>query len=427
MSPELAEQLVGTGCEVWNMYGPTETTIWSSVRRVNSRADAINLGLPIANTEFLILGPQMTLQPVGVPGELLIGGDGLARGYFRLDDTTREKFIAHPFDAGKRLYRTGDLAVRRASGEIHFLGRIDNQVKIRGFRIELGEIEARLEEHQAVKQAVVIAREDTPGDKRLVAYLLLQPAAAVEPAALREHAGTKLPGYMVPSAFVILEEYPLTPNGKVDRKRLPAPTLENAQLGATLVAPVDVIERDLLDICCDLLRVQDVGTNHNFFDIGGHSLSATQLVARLQQHFRVKIGIREIFEAADLKAIARHIRDSGPGTAATEKMRLTAVPRGGRLPVSFAQRRMWLIDHLSTAGAAYNISNTVRLEGELDVPALQRALSEIVARHEVLRTRFPVEDDGPWQEILPAAPLSLPQIDLSAEPDERRESKALAR
>src|SRR5688572_30070865 len=300
MSPELAEQLIATGCAVWNMYGPTETTIWSSVRLVKSRADAINLGLPIANTEFLICSPQMTLQPVGVPGELLIGGDGLARGYFRLDETTREKFIAHPFDAGKRLYRTGDLAVRRPNGEIHFLGRIDNQVKIRGFRIELGEIETRLDEHAAVKQTVVIAREDVPGDKRLVAYLVLNAGASVDPITLREHVRSSLPDYMIPSAFVVLSEFPLTPNGKVDRKQLPAPAElppEPAFGGMPDGASTDNGIADQVRVIMEsALKTRLPSFSANFFDLGGHSMAAITAVRAINQRFGLDLPPTALFD-----------------------------------------------------------------------------------------------------------------------------------
>jgi len=331
MAPELAEQLIATGCEVWNMYGPTETTIWSSVRRVKSRADAINLGLPIANTEFLICSPQMTLQPVGVPGELLIGGDGLARGYFRLDDTTREKFIPHPFEAGQRLYRTGDLAVRRANGEIHFLGRIDNQVKIRGFRIELGEIETRLDEHPAVRQAVVIAREDTPGDKRLVAYLVLEQSASVDAMALREHARSRLPEYMIPSAFVVLAEFPLTPNGKVDRKQLPAPvepTAEETPGPASVAGSIDgsEIAGQVRVILESALKTRLPSFSANFFDLGGHSMAAITAVRAINQRFGLDLPPTTLFDmptAGKLVAAITSARGGAQIKASSELRKLS--------------------------------------------------------------------------------------------------------
>jgi len=331
MAPELAEQLIGTGCDVWNMYGPTETTIWSSVRLVRSRSDAINLGLPIANTEFLICGPQMTLQPVGVPGELLIGGDGLARGYFRLDETTREKFIAHPFIPGKRLYRTGDLTVRRGNGEISFLGRIDNQVKIRGFRIELGEIETRLDEHAAVKQTVVIAREDTPGDKRLVAYLVLQQGASVDQLALREHARSKLPEYMIPSAFVVLSEFPMTPNGKVDRKQLPAPAEPTPeQVASAMPAPGmgdSSIAEQVRVILESALKTRLPSFTANFFDLGGHSMAAITAVRAINQRFGVDFAPTALFDMPTAEQLVAAITAARGGTeikASFETRKLSA-------------------------------------------------------------------------------------------------------
>ncbi|WP_188151467.1 AMP-binding protein, partial [Teredinibacter waterburyi] len=210
MGLDLAENLLATGCEVWNLYGPTETTIWSSVKQVCEKEDALYVGLPIANTDFYIFSEQQTLQPIGVPGELMIGGDGLARGYFNRPELTAEKFIVSPLDSRKRLYRTGDLAQRKADGSIEFLGRIDNQVKIRGFRIELGEIETRLSAHAAIGQCVTIAREDEPGNKKLVAYYIAAEGEAVEPDALRAYLKESLPDYMIPAHFVCLPSFPQT-------------------------------------------------------------------------------------------------------------------------------------------------------------------------------------------------------------------------
>ena len=261
----------------------------------------------------------MTLQPVGVPGELLIGGDGLARGYFRLDDTTREKFIAHPFEPGKRLYRTGDLTVRRGSGEISFLGRIDNQVKIRGFRIELGEIETRLDEHGAVKQTVVIAREDSPGDKRLVAYLVLEQGASVDPIELREHARSKLPEYMIPSAFVVLSEFPLTPNGKVDRKQLPAPA-ELLPEDLPVAAPAGNggdsgnIAEQVRVILESALKTRLPSFSANFFDLGGHSMAAITAVRAINQRFGLDLPPTALFDMPTAEKLVAAITAARTGT-----------------------------------------------------------------------------------------------------------------
>ena len=309
MSPELAEQLLATGCEVWNLYGPTETTIWSSVRRVRVREDAINLGTPISNTTFLVCSPELTLQPFGVPGELLIGGDGLACGYFGLEEMTREKFIEHPFEPGARVYRTGDLVVRQASGDIRFLGRIDNQVKLRGFRIELGEIETQLEAHPSVKQAVVVARENKRGDKRLVAYLLATPSVSINTGTLREHARSRMPEYMIPSAFVVLEKFPLTPNGKVDRKALPDPVSlpEAESSGGAYQAPESETESILAQMWAEILGIDSVSTAGSFEDLGGTSLSAAILMARVRAEFGRSFSPDILLQAPTVRQLAKAI------------------------------------------------------------------------------------------------------------------------
>jgi amino acid adenylation domain-containing protein len=308
MGLDLAEKLVATGCEVWNMYGPTETTIWSSVRNVRSKEDAASIGLPIANTEFLVCSPQLTLQPIGVPGELLIGGDGLARGYLKLDDKTKERFIPHPFEPNQRLYRTGDLVSRHANGDIHFIGRIDNQVKIRGYRIELGEIETRLSEHSAVKQNVVIVREETPGDKRLVAYLLLERPDAASAEELRKFLRSSLPEYMVPSAFVFLDEFPLTPNGKVDRKRLPAPRKpERSPTGISRVMTVDQTTAQLVDVFESVIKAPLTSLSDNFFDVGGHSMGALSAVREINLRFGLALPASFIFDFPTVEKLAAAI------------------------------------------------------------------------------------------------------------------------
>ncbi|MEM9008075.1 MAG: amino acid adenylation domain-containing protein, partial [Cyanobacteria bacterium P01_F01_bin.86] len=306
LSSQLAEQILSTGSELWNLYGPTEATIWSTCSPVE-RDQAVmdpdgkpcSIGRPIANTQVYILDEQHQPVPIGVAGELYIGGDGLARGYLNRPDLSESKFIPHPFPqeksqvANSKLYKTGDLARYLPSGQIEFLGRIDYQVKIRGFRIELGEIEAVLCEHPQVQQAVVMAREDMADDKRLVAYVV----AAEEPLSapqLRPFAASKLPAYMVPGAFVSLATLPLTPNGKVDRKALPVPD-ENISRDSEHVAPRTPEEEIIANIFAAVLGVQRVGIHDNFFELGGHSLLATQLISRLRSALTVEIPLRAIF------------------------------------------------------------------------------------------------------------------------------------
>lgn len=311
MSQELADQLIATGCEVWNLYGPTETTIWSSVRRVQAKEDAINLGYPIANTSFLICSPDLALQPVGVPGELLIGGDGLARGYFALDEMTREKFIDHPFTPGERLYRTGDLVVRQASGDIRFLGRIDNQVKLRGFRIELGEIETHLEAHPTVKQCVVVARDDKGSEKRLVAYLLAGTGETIDADALRAFARERMPEYMIPSSYVQLETLPLTPNGKVDRKALPDPAdlPDSEAVGGDYVEPGNETEFILAQMWMEILGIDKISVMDSFQDLGGTSLSAANLMVRIRTEFAYSFSPDVLLQAPTIRRLAEAINE----------------------------------------------------------------------------------------------------------------------
>ncbi|UHQ23604.1 amino acid adenylation domain-containing protein [Lysobacter sp. 5GHs7-4] len=301
LARELATRLLPCGAELWNLYGPTETTVWSAVERVGAGDAAITIGRPLANTQLHIVDARGQLVPVGVPGELLIGGLGVARGYLARPDLTAEKFVPDRYgpNRGARLYRTGDLARRLRDGRIEVLGRIDHQVKLRGFRIELGEIESVLADHPQVRQAVVICREDRPGDKRLVAYTLGEADAAQ----LRAHARQRLPEYMLPSAYVSLAQYPLTPNGKVDRKALPAPDADALEARA-YVAPRNGEEETLARLWAEVLGLERVGIHDDFFDLGGHSLLATQLITRAQKAFGGEIALRTLFEAPTVAGFA---------------------------------------------------------------------------------------------------------------------------
>jgi amino acid adenylation domain-containing protein len=303
---ELADRLLDCGSELWNLYGPTETTVWSTVERVSVGSEPISIGRPLANTEIYVVDARMQPVPVGVPGELLIGGLGVARGYLARPDLTAEKFIADPFGQrpGARLYRTGDLARWRRDGKLEVVGRIDHQVKLRGFRIELGEIESALGEHADVHQAVVICREDRPGDKRLVAYLVMQAGATATAADLRAFVKTRLPEYMVPSACVLLDKLPLTPNGKADRRALPAPAAAMPAEAASFAAPRNSEEEMLERLWAEVLGVERVGIFDDFFDLGGHSLLATRLISRVQKTFAGDFGLRMLFEAPTVAGFA---------------------------------------------------------------------------------------------------------------------------
>ncbi|HEY3570402.1 MAG TPA: amino acid adenylation domain-containing protein, partial [Thermoanaerobaculia bacterium] len=328
---ELADALLDRGVELWNVYGPTETAVWSAAGPVAPGGGPVRLGRPIDNTEFYVVDRQLGPVTVGVGGELLIGGAGLARGYWGRPDLTAERFIPHPFAAaaGARVYRTGDLVRYRPAGELEFLGRIDHQVKVRGFRIELGEIEAALSRHPAVRQVVVTVREDG-GDKRLVAYLVaVPPPAAGE---LREHLRQSLPEYMIPAAFVVLDSLPLTPSGKVDRKALPAP--ETGLAEEAYVPPQGPVEELLAGIWAEVLRLPRVGARESFFSLGGHSLLATQVVSRVRAALGVELPLQRLFETPTVAGLARAVETARREQEGLSLPPILRVPRGQTFPLS---------------------------------------------------------------------------------------------
>jgi AMP-binding enzyme/AMP-binding enzyme C-terminal domain/Phosphopantetheine attachment site len=297
-----------TPAKIQNMYGPTETTIWSATYPVTNASGTVAIGRPIANTQVYIVDHNLNPVPIGVTGELLIGGEGVVRGYLNRDDLTKERFIPDPFssDPRARLYRTGDLARYQQDGNIEFLGRADHQVKIRGYRIELGEIEAVLNDHPAVQEVVVIAREDSPGDKRLVAYLVSagEPPPARE---FRERLQEKLPDYMIPSNFVFLRELPLTPNAKVDRKSLPAPEKVEAKMERTYEPPGNDLERSIAAIWKEVLNIASVGRQDNFFDLGGHSLHVVRVHSRLRTIVPQQLSMTDLFRFPTIRSLAEHL------------------------------------------------------------------------------------------------------------------------
>jgi len=292
------------------VYGPTETTIWSAIYPVKVGDGPVSIGRPIANTQVYLLDKRLNPVPIGVVGELYIGGDGLARGYFNRPVLTAKKFVPHPFSTGPgaRLYNTGDLARYLPDGNIEFLGRTDHQVKIRGFRIELAEIEATLDQHTAVQETVVLAREDTPGDKRLVAYVVLNQEPVTTTSELRRFLKGKLPDYMVPSAFVMLDALPLTPNGKIDRSALPAPEGLRPELEVAYVMPQTRLERHIAAVWQNVLQVEKVGGHDNFFELGGHSLLMAKIHSRLQEEgFGSGLSMVELFQYPTVHSLARYL------------------------------------------------------------------------------------------------------------------------
>jgi len=333
VSQKLAAQLVERSGSVWNMYGPTETTIWSTISQLDGH-NAVTIGRPIANTEIFILDKLLQPVPVGVAGELHIGGDGLARGYLKRPELTAERFIVHPLnpDPKARLYKTGDLVRYLPSGNIEFLGRIDHQVKIRGFRIELGEIETVLRQHSAINDAVVVAREDTPGDKRVVAYFVANAGAAPTTAELRSFMREKLPEYMLPSVFVTLRTLPLTPNGKVDRRALPAPDQAELASKGTFAAPKDAIDSRLVQIWERVLGVRPIGITDNYFELGGHSLVAVRLMKRIEEAFGKNLPIATLLQAPTIEQLAGILRQKGGAPAWSC---LVPIQTGGSKPPFF--------------------------------------------------------------------------------------------
>ncbi|HEU0300275.1 MAG TPA: condensation domain-containing protein, partial [Longimicrobium sp.] len=420
---ELVDALYADGGIEWvyDLYGPSEDTTYSTytLRRAGGPA---TIGKPISNTRAYVLDGALQPVPVGVVGELYLGGRGLARGYLGRAALTAERFIPDPFgsEGGGRLYRTGDRARWRGDGMLEYLGRLDVQVKVRGFRIELGEIETRLREHPGVHEVVVVAREDVPGDRQLVAYFV--GAEELEVEALRTYLTGRLPEYMVPAAYVRLGALPLTPNGKLDRKALPAPE-GDAYSSRAFEAPVGEIEGALAEIWGELLGVERVGRWAHFFEQGGHSLLAVQVVSRVRQALGVEVALRDLFTWPVLAEFAR-------GLAQAARAKLPAIEpadRGERLAPSFAQQRLWFLEQLGSAGAAYHIPLSLRLTGALDRAALVRALDRIVARHEALRTAFPSTDGKPVQRIMPVeeAAFRLVEHDLLDHPEPEVETRRL--
>ncbi|MCU7249831.1 non-ribosomal peptide synthetase [Pseudomonas koreensis] len=385
--------------DVINNYGPTEATVVATSGRIEA-GDALHIGKPVSNTTIYLLDEQQRPVPIGVAGELYIGGSGVARGYLNRAQLTAERFLLDPFSRAPnaRLYRTGDLARWRADGTLEYLGRNDDQVKIRGVRIELGEIETRLNQLPGIQEAVLLAREDQPGQPRLVAYFTEQPQVeALAVAQLRAHLASQLPDYMVPAAFVRLDVMPLTTNGKLDRKALPKP--ERAALFTReYEAPQGEVETTLAQIWAEVLQVERVGRQDHFFELGGHSLLAMRMVAQVRQRLGVELALGELFASAELATVAQVLTQAGRCTQPA----ILPVSREGVLPLSFSQQRFWFLAQMEGANTAYNIPIGLRLRGALDTDALQRALARIVARHESLRSRFAPLDGEAQVLIAPA-------------------------
>ncbi|MFJ3973544.1 amino acid adenylation domain-containing protein, partial [Streptomyces parvus] len=384
------------GRKLHNHYGPTETHVVTAHTLADSPEDwnlSAPIGRPIANTRSYVLDGELRLSAPGVVGELYVAGEGLARGYAHQPGLTAERFVADPFhpEPGQRMYRTGDLARWNTHGELEYLGRADHQVKIRGFRIEPGEIEKTLTDHADITQAAVIAHEDRPGAKRLVAYAVVRDGA-LRPEGIREFSRERLPEHMVPAAVVILDRLPLTTNGKLDRAALPAPDLTKTSVGREARTPQEQI---MCDLYAEVLGLPRVGADDDFFELGGHSLLATRLIARIRATFGTEVALRTLFEERTAAAVAARMDTGGP-----TRLALTTRERPEVIPLSHAQQRLWFIHQMEGPSATYNIPLALRLTGELDQEALRAALTDVTERHESLRTVFSEADGSPRQVIL---------------------------
>ncbi|HET6978710.1 MAG TPA: amino acid adenylation domain-containing protein [Pyrinomonadaceae bacterium] len=411
-----------------NGYGPTENTTFTCCCPMSSlspEAISVSIGRPISNTQVYLLDQQMRPVPAGVAGELFIGGDGLARGYNIRPDLTAERFVPDPFSAapGSRLYRTGDLARHLADGQIDFIGRRDFQVKVRGFRIELEEVEAALSSHPSIRQCVVTVRSDGT-DKQLVAYAVIDGTRTLKAADLRNFLRGKLPDYMVPTQFITLDAFPLTTNGKIDRRALSTIDFETPETAEDYATSRTLIEEMLVGIWCEILDVSRVGIRDNFFELGGHSLRAVQMVSRVREVFQKELPIRLLFESPTIEALAAFIESERHSSGNKVPPPLKRIDRSQPLPVSFAQQRLWFLNQLEPESAAYNIPIGLRITGELDVTALEQAFTDLIERHETLRTTFVTNNGRPEQLISSPGKFELSITDLSHAAFSEREKEA---
>lgn len=434
----LAQQLLSKVASLWNMYGPTETTIWSAIEPVqrNSTDNSIPIGQAIANTQIYILDRHLQPLPIGVPGELYIAGIGVAKGYLNRPELTAEKFIPNPFLVNSNndrsyastslLYKTGDKARYLASGKIEYLGRIDNQVKIRGFRIEIGEIESALTQHDSVREVVVILQEDDCQQKSLVAYIVFDwETPTVQE--LRCFLSQQLPEYMIPNTFMGIDILPLTPNGKIDRRALthlnarPIGSKENYTAANTTTQEI------LVGVWSQILNLDRVGVDDNFFEIGGHSLLATQVISQVRKTFKVEIPLGELFSAPTIAQFSQRVEKAIASKENLDILSLKPVDRNSNLPLSFAQQRLWLLQQLEAKSTAYNGSNALIIDGNINLEVLTASINEIIKRHEILRTSFELIDGQAVQKIVDELKISLAIIDLQnlSETEQQTEVKRL--
>ena len=416
LSRELAHQLQRATTQLWNMYGPTETTVWSTLHRVTQTDLAIPIGRPISNTEIQVVDQHLRVLPIGVAGEIIIGGAGVALGYLNRPELTAARFVERPDGDGSRWYKTGDIGRWRASGELEYLGRSDHQVKVRGYRIELGEIESVLTRHTSVAVALATTREDVPGDVRLVAYVIPAPGTNIDATTLREFARSAMPEYMIPQHVIALENFPLLPNGKINRGALPAPHCSETVVEQQEPAS-SPIESCLLELMQQVLHLPGIGVRDNFFALGGHSLLAARFASSIGKAFDRHVPLRVIFEAPSVVQLAAWIMASADSGNAGHQV----IPRRADravAPLSLMQQRIWLLEQMHPGRAAGNTPSAHRLRGKFDEVAFRSAFAEMMRRQDILRTAVTVIEQTPMQMILPNLTYPLaPVEDLSAMPD----------
>ena len=421
LSRDLADRLL-EGCgQLWNLYGPTETTIWSTVSQIEAGEGAITVGTPIGNTQVYVLDDQSQVVPLGVPGELYIGGDGVADGYLFREQLTAERFVADPFapssQLGARMYRTGDRVRWRADGELEVMGRLDDQVKLRGYRIEPGEIRAVLVAQSGVRDAVVVVHESDSGEATLVAYLVGdENRSSVQVSDLRDVLKQTMPEYMVPGAWVVLDKLPLTPNGKVDRKSLPAPSGISASVVAKHEAPQGELEERIERLWSSVLKLDFASVESSFFELGGHSLLAVRLVSEQERELGVRVSLLELFQGLTIRELAERIdQGASPGQLASSDhpaavdtsmapVAIALLKRDGPLPLSLTHERFLFLAEMYPEGVAYNIPLLFCLRGKIDTDAFEQAVHRIVERHEALRTLFPRVEDGQLIQVISEQP-----------------------
>ena len=401
--PDLVQRWA-PGRRLCNAYGPTETTVMSNIGEPMVSSEYITVGGPLRGFDEIVLDQRLHPVPDGVVGELYISGDALARGYHRKYALTAGRFVADPFGLpGRRMYRTGDLVRRRRGRELEYVGRSDFQVKVRGFRIELGEIDSVVQSCPQVENAVTVARAAPSGTTMITTYVVPAGGSALSTADLTQYAASRVPSYMVPAAFVLLDELPVTPSGKVDRAALPAPRFDARS--DNFRPPEGAEELLLAEIFADVLGVETVGAGDDFFELGGNSLIATKLIALVNAAEAIDFGVRTLFEAPTIESLALHVRDaksSGVDPLRSKRPILQAHSYRDKIPVSLAQQRLWFVNQFDTSSPAYNIPMVVRLSGALDVAALKLAMGDVVDRHESLRTVYPASVDGPHQVVVPS-------------------------